>query len=62
MVSDLKKQIRKSGKSLYRIATDAGVTPAVVSRFMAGKRDVNLATAAKLAEVLDLELQYETKR
>jgi len=48
----LKDAVRASDKSMYQIAQDAGVAQIVVSRFVSGKRDIRMATADKLAEVL----------
>jgi transcriptional regulator with XRE-family HTH domain len=53
----LKKAIRNSGKSEEQIANEAGVAPIVVSQFLAGDRDIRMATADKLAEVLGLKLE-----
>ena len=52
----LKDAIRASDKSMYQIAQDAGVSQIVVSRFMSGERDIRMATADKLAEVLGLKV------
>ena len=52
----LKEAIRASHKSMYQIAQDAGVSQIVVSRFMSGERDIRMATADKLAEVLGLKV------
>jgi ribosome-binding protein aMBF1 (putative translation factor) len=42
--------------SLYELATQAGVNRSVVCRFVAGGRNINLATADRLAAVLKLRL------
>ena len=52
----LKRAICDSEKTEYQIAKDAGVSQIVVSRFMTGERDIRMATADKLAEVLGLKL------
>jgi transcriptional regulator with XRE-family HTH domain len=52
----LKEAIRTSEKSMYQIAQDAGVSQIVVSRFLSGERDIRMATADKLAEVLGLKV------
>jgi DNA-binding phage protein len=52
----LKDALRGSGKSIYQIALDAGVSQIVVSRFLSGERDIRMATADKLAEALGLKL------
>lgn len=43
--------------SLYRIAKDSGVDYAALLRFTSGQRGLNLDSAAKLAEFLNLELR-----
>ena len=48
--------IEDSGMTAYAIAKRAGTTQAVLRRFMLGQRDLRLETAAKIAEVLGLEL------
>lgn len=52
----LREALRTSGKSMYQIAQDAGVSQIVVSRFLSGERDIRMATADKLAEALGLML------
>jgi DNA-binding phage protein len=52
----LRDALRASDKSMVQIAQDAGVSQIVVSRFLSGERDIRLATADKLAEVLGLKL------
>ena len=51
----LRKAIKNSGLTHYRIAKDAGIAPDVLDRFMQGK-DIRLTTAAKVANVLKLKL------
>lgn len=53
----LKAAITKSGVTHYAIGKLAGVSPAQIDRFMAGERDLRLATAAAIAEALGLELR-----
>ncbi|HTU20887.1 MAG TPA: helix-turn-helix transcriptional regulator [Gemmataceae bacterium] len=57
--SQLKEAIQESGMSVYRIAKKAGITHAVVARFMSGERDLRLETASKIASVLDLSLHSD---
>lgn len=52
----LKKAMKHSPKSIYQLAKEAGVSPIMLSRFLSGKRDIRLATADRLAHVLDLKL------
>lgn len=56
----LKDAIRASDKSVYQIAQDAGVSQIVVSRFISGERDIRMATADKLADVLGLKVAAST--
>jgi transcriptional regulator with XRE-family HTH domain len=52
----LRQAIKQSGLTLYAVAKTAGVDAPIVRRFMAGERDLRLATAAKLCEALNLKL------
>lgn len=52
----LREAIRSSGLTHYALARIAGVTPAQLDRFVAGQRDLTLATAAKVAQALGLML------
>ena len=52
----LRRAIRSSKITVYEIAKRAGVSQIVISRFLSGERDIRMATADKLAEVLGLEL------
>lgn len=53
----LKLLISKDARTSYRLAADAGVKQQVIDRFMTGERDIRMATAAKLAKALSLELR-----
>ena len=53
----LKDRIRLCGKTHYRIAKDADISPDIIDRFMSGERDIRLVTAAKIAEALGMELR-----
>lgn len=52
----LREAIRRSGLTHYAIGKAAGVAPAQLDRFVAGERDLTLATAAKVADALGLAL------
>lgn len=54
--AELRKRIEKSGVTVYALAGLADVSPQQVGRFIKGERDLTLATAAKLAAALGLEL------
>lgn len=53
----LRAAIRKSGKTVYRVALESGVAHPVILRFLSGERDIRLETAEKLALSLGLELK-----
>ncbi len=52
----LKRAIQESGKSVYQIAQDSGVSQIVISRFLSGERDIRMATVDRLAGVLGITL------
>jgi plasmid maintenance system antidote protein VapI len=52
----LRKTIRERDLTAYAAAKRAGVSVDAVQRFMSAKRGLTLATADKLAEVLELTL------
>ena len=60
LTETLKQAIRDSDRSEYEIAKQAGISQIVVSRFISGERDIRMATADKLAEVLGLRLQAQS--
>jgi transcriptional regulator with XRE-family HTH domain len=49
------------GWTVYRVAKEAGITPAMLSRFLKDGLDLRLSTAAKLAAALGLELRPKKK-
>ena len=53
----LREAIRRDGRTAYRLAADSGVDKGALSRFLAGKRDMTLATADRLCRVLGLVLR-----
>jgi hypothetical protein len=56
VIGAFKRAFRKSGKTPYRVALDAGVKHAVLQRFLKGERDVRARTFAKLCKALGLVL------
>jgi DNA-binding phage protein len=52
----LKQAIRNSGRSVYQIAKESGISQIVIARFLSGERDIRMATADKIAKVLALQL------
>jgi hypothetical protein len=55
----LRSAIEASPKSVYQICKEAGISQIVVSRFLAGDRDIRLATADRLAKTLGIELAHQ---
>ena len=53
----LRRAIRRSGLSPYRVATDAEVDRSVMTRFLNGDRGITLATASRICGVLGIELR-----
>jgi len=56
ITDQLKKAIRESELSNWKLAQVAKVDQGVISRFMAGERDLKLETAAKIVAALEMEL------
>ena len=57
MTDQLRKAIKQSKQSLYRVAKGAGISYAVVFHFVKGKRqDIRLSTVQALCDYLGLEL------
>ena len=58
----LKAEIEEAELTVYAIAKAADIAPGLISRFMSGERDMRLESAAKVAEVLGLELRSTKRR
>ena len=58
----LQQAIRDSDLSQNEIARRAGIDPGMVCRFVNGQRGMTLATAARVADVLGLEIVIRPKR
>lgn len=56
----IRNAIEVSGKSIQQICEEAGISPIAVARFLAGKRDINLATADRLAKLFGLAMESRT--
>ncbi|MSQ96083.1 MAG: hypothetical protein EXR98_16225 [Gemmataceae bacterium] len=52
----LREAIGQSGKSVHRLAKQAKVSEIVLQQFLDGQRDLRLATAERLVQVLGLKL------
>ena len=61
MASDIAAQlyaaIESDGRTYYALAQAAGIKPEILYRFRDHERDLTLATAAKIAAALGLELR-----
>jgi len=53
----LRKAIKASGKTHYRLAKESGLKPDYFDRFVYGTRDIRLSTAGKICQALGLELR-----
>lgn len=58
----LRETVRATGLPVATIAAATGIPQPVLHRFMAGERDLRLATADKLCHHFGLELQPAKKR
>jgi DNA-binding phage protein len=56
IAASLKQAISASDRSVYQIAKESGISQIVIMRFLSGERDIRMATADKLARVLNLQL------
>lgn len=52
----LREAIGQYGKSVHRLAKQAKVSEILLQQFLDGQRDLRLATAERLAQVLGLKL------
>ncbi len=52
----LRRAIRDSGLTHYRLAKDSGVSATILDRFMSGERGISFVTAAKIAGALGFVL------
>jgi len=56
LTDQVRRAIEKSGVSRYRISQESGVDQAALSRFMAGKTGLTLASLDRLADMLGLDV------
>ena len=52
LADDLRKAIVESGLTTYAIGKQCGLDQIAIDRFMRGERDIRVATASKICEVL----------
>ena len=58
----LRRAVEESDMSLVQLAERSGVNKGILSRFLRRERSMTLGTAARLAEVLGLELRCKKSR
>jgi plasmid maintenance system antidote protein VapI len=58
----LRKAIMDSGKSINAVATESGISQAVLQRFATGQRSLTLETAERLAAYFGLELRTSREK
>jgi len=56
LTDQVRRAIRKSGLTQYRIAKESGIDSAAMSRFMAGKTSLTLTSLDRMADVLGLNV------
>jgi plasmid maintenance system antidote protein VapI len=62
IVKELKTAIEADGRSVNALARAADLSPIQLSRFIRGKRGVNIETADRLCEALGLELRPKQRK
>lgn len=53
---NLRSYLKKNGISNYKLSKKAQIGESTVSQFLNGKRDINLETACKISDALDITL------
>lgn len=61
LAAQLRAAVAETGESLYAVAKRAGISYAILHRFMAGKRSINLETADQISKALGLTLSSSGK-
>jgi transcriptional regulator with XRE-family HTH domain len=56
LVEQLKQAIRDSGKTLMQLSQESGVDTGRLSRFLRGKRNINILAVEKICDALGLGL------
>jgi transcriptional regulator with XRE-family HTH domain len=62
LVEQLKQAIRDSGKTLMQLSEESGVDTGRLSRFLRGKRNINILAAEKICDALGLGLAPVQRR
>jgi plasmid maintenance system antidote protein VapI len=62
LAAKIKAAIEADGRSIYALAEAGDLSRKQLGLFMRGESDLTLTTAARLCEVLGLELRARSKR
>ncbi len=62
LIDVMRKAVKASDKTCYRIAKDTGISPSQLSRLMSGERGLSTETLECLTEYLGLEIVIRPKR
>jgi len=62
VAATLRLAIKRTEKTVYAVAKEAGVNQDALRRFMASARGINLETMEKLCDYLNLELAAKKGR
>lgn len=58
----LRKKLRRCGKTRYRLSMETGISQSVLSRFAAGETELTIVNAEKLCTALGIELVLRTTK
>ena len=61
ILDDIRKAIKASGKSRYRISKDTGISQGQLSELMAGTKGLSIEALERLADYLKLEIVIRPK-
>jgi transcriptional regulator with XRE-family HTH domain len=61
IANELRRAIKRSGMTRYRVAQLSGISEAVLSRFVNGQTDLTMENADKLCAALGLRVALEPK-
>ena len=62
ILDDIRKAIRASGKSRYRMSKDLGISEGQLSELMAGTKGLSVEAVERLVEYLGLEVVIRPKQ
>ncbi len=62
ILNDIRKAIKASGKTRYRISKDTGISEGQLSELMAGTKGLSIEALERLAYYLGLDIVVRPKR